>query len=38
VVDEIPVKIKAHEVQIVGWTLIENQLLMKLDLRIDAER
>jgi len=23
--DEIPTKIKAHELQIVGWTLIEDQ-------------
>jgi hypothetical protein len=37
IVDEIPVKIKAHGLQIVGWTLIEDQQLMKLSLRIDTK-
>jgi hypothetical protein len=36
-VDETPTKIKAQELQIVGWTLIENQQLMKLNLGTDAE-
>ncbi len=34
--DEIPTKIKAHESQIVGWMLIEDQQLMKLNLRTNA--
>jgi hypothetical protein len=35
--DETPTKIKAHGLQIVGWTLTEDQQLMKLNLGIDAE-
>ncbi len=34
--DEIPTKIKAHESQIVGWMLTEDQQLMKLNLRTNA--
>ncbi len=30
--DETPAKIKAHGLQIVGWTLIEDQQLMKLNM------
>jgi hypothetical protein len=37
VVDETLAKIKAHELQIARWTLIEDQQLMKLNLGIDAE-
>jgi hypothetical protein len=36
--DETLAKIKAHELQIVGWTLSEYQQLMKLNLGIDAEQ
>ncbi len=35
--DETPAKIKAQELQIVGWMLIENQQLMKLNLGINVE-
>ncbi len=35
--DETPAKIKAQELQIVGWMLIEDQQLMKLNLGIDAK-
>jgi hypothetical protein len=38
VVDETPIKNKAHELQIVGWTLMEDQQLMKLNLRTDAKQ
>jgi len=34
---ETPTKIKAHELQIVGWMLIKNQQLMKFNVGIDAE-
>jgi hypothetical protein len=37
VVDETPAKIKAHELQIVRWMLIEDQQLMKPNLGIDVE-
>ncbi len=36
-VDETPTKIKAREFQIIRWMLIENQQLVKPNLRIDAE-
>jgi hypothetical protein len=36
-VDETPTKIKAQELQIVRWMLIENQQLMKLNLGTNAE-
>ncbi len=32
VMDETPTQIKAHELQIIGWTLIEDQQLMKFNL------
>ncbi len=32
VMDEAPRKIKTHELQIVGWTFIEDQQLMKLNM------
>ncbi len=35
--DETPVNIKTQGLQIVGWTLIEDQQLMKLNLGIDLE-
>jgi len=35
--DETLAKIKTHELQIVRWILIENQLLMKPNLGIDAK-
>ncbi len=35
--DETPTKIKPHELQIAGWTLIENQQLLKLNLGINVE-
>jgi hypothetical protein len=35
--DETPTKIKAHELQIVGWMLIEDQQLMKFNLGIDVK-
>jgi hypothetical protein len=35
--DETLAKIKAHELQIAGWMLIENQQLMKLNLGIDVK-
>jgi hypothetical protein len=35
--DETPINIKAQGLQIVGWTLIEDQQLMKLNLGIDAK-
>ncbi len=35
--DETLAKIKAHELQIVRWTLTEDQQLMKFNLGIDAE-
>ncbi len=37
VVDEIPTKIKAQELQIIKWTLTENQWLIKFNLGIDVE-
>jgi hypothetical protein len=37
IVDETPVNIKTQGLQIVGWTLIEDQQLMKLNLGIDLE-
>ncbi len=37
VVDEALTNIKAHGLQIVGWTLTEKQQLMKLNLGIDAK-
>jgi hypothetical protein len=36
-VDETPTKIKAQGLQIIRWTLIEDQQLMKLNLGIDAK-
>ncbi len=36
-VDETLAKKKAQGLQIVGWTLIDNRQLMKLNLRIDVE-
>ncbi len=35
--DEIPSKIKAHGLHIVGSTLTKDQQLMKLNLRTDAK-
>ncbi len=35
--DETPTKIKAHELQIVGWTLTKDQQLMKLNMGTNAE-
>ncbi len=35
--DETLAKIKAHGLQIVGWTLTEYQQLMKFNLGIDAK-
>jgi hypothetical protein len=35
--DETPIKIKAHELEIVGWTLTEHQQLMKFNLGTDAK-
>jgi len=35
--DETPTKIKAQELQIVGWMLTKDQQLMKLNLGIDVE-
>jgi ABC-type uncharacterized transport system YnjBCD substrate-binding protein len=35
--DETPAKIKAQELQINGWMLTEDQQLMKLDLKTNAE-
>jgi hypothetical protein len=35
--DETPAKIKAHGLQIVGRTLIEDQQLMKLNMGTDAK-
>jgi hypothetical protein len=37
VVDEILAKIKAHGLQIVGWTLTKDQQFMKLNLGTDAK-
>jgi glutamine cyclotransferase len=37
VVDETLAKIKAHELQIVGWMLTEDQQLMKFNLGINAK-
>ncbi len=37
IVDETLAKIKAHGLQIVGWTLTKDQQLMKLDLGTDVE-
>ncbi len=37
IMDEIIEKIKAHELQIVGWMLIEDQQLMKFNLGTDVE-
>jgi hypothetical protein len=37
-VDETPTKIKAQELQIVGWTLIQDQQLMKFNLGTDAKQ
>jgi hypothetical protein len=34
--DKTPTKIKAHELQVVGWMLIENQQLIKFNLGINA--
>jgi hypothetical protein len=34
--DEALAKIKAHELQIVGWTLTKDQQLMKFNMGIDA--
>jgi hypothetical protein len=36
-VNETLVKIKAHELQLIGWMLIEDQQLMKLNMGIDVE-
>ncbi len=36
-VDETPTKIKALKLQIIGWMLIEDQQLMKLNLGTNAE-
>ncbi len=36
-VDETPTKNKTPELQIVGWMLIEDQQLMKFNLRTDGE-
>jgi hypothetical protein len=35
--DETPKKIKAQELQIVGWMLTKDQQLMKLNLGINVE-
>ncbi len=35
--DETPPKFKAQELQMVRWTLIKNQQLMKLNLGTDAK-
>jgi hypothetical protein len=35
--DETPTKTKAQGMQIVGWTLTEDQQLMKLNLGIDGK-
>ncbi len=35
--DETLAKIKAHELQIVGWMLIKDQQLMKFNLGIDVK-
>ncbi len=35
--DKTPKKIKTYELQIAGWMLIKDQLLMKFNLGIDAE-
>jgi hypothetical protein len=35
--DEILAKIKAHELQIVGWMLIKDQQLMKFNLGNDVK-
>jgi hypothetical protein len=35
--DETPTKIKAQELKIVGWTLTENQQLMKFNLETNGE-
>jgi len=35
--DETPQKIKAHELQIDGWTLTKDQKLMKFNLGTDVE-
>jgi hypothetical protein len=37
IVDETPTNIKAHELLIVGWTLIEDQQLMKFNMETDAK-
>jgi hypothetical protein len=37
IVDETPTKIKAQGLQIVRWTLIEDQLLMKFNLGTNAK-
>jgi hypothetical protein len=37
IVDEILANIKAHGLQIVGWTLIEDQQLMKFNLGTNAK-
>jgi len=37
IVDETPTKIKAQGLKIVGWTLTEDQQLMKFNLRTDAK-
>ncbi len=37
IVDETPTNIKAHGLQIVGWVLIKDQQLMKLNLEINAK-
>ncbi len=35
--DETLAKIKAHELQIIGWTLIEDQQLMNLNFGTNAK-
>jgi hypothetical protein len=35
--DGTPTKIKAHELQIVGWTLTKEQQLMKLNLGTNVQ-
>jgi hypothetical protein len=37
VVDKTLANIKAQGLQIIGWTLTEDQQLMKFNLRIDAK-
>ncbi len=37
VVDKTPTRIKAWELQLAGWMLIEDQQLMKLNLGTDVE-